>query len=108
MRDRCYAVRRYNRENDFRASGSSNWAFGKELFDIKMIKLAFEISQKLNMQSVAFDFILDKDEYKLVELSYSWPVTGLSLSPGYWDSELNWHAEDVTQPIFIIEDFINE
>ena len=108
MRNKCYAVRRYNRENDFRASGSGNWAFEKDLFDIKMIKVAFNIAKKLDVQSVAFDFIRDGDEYKIVEMSYTWPIHGSDLCPGYWDNNLNWHAKKVTSGVFIIQDFIEE
>ncbi len=108
MRDRCYAVRRYNRKNDFRASGSGEWAFGKELFDIKLIKQAFEIAKKLNLQSIAFDFLKDNDSYKVVEMSYCWSYGGSGLVPGYWDPELNWHDEEVNSRNFIIEDFILE
>lgn len=42
--NRCTAIRRYNRKNDFRTSGSGDWDFDKQLFDKEMIKLAFEIT----------------------------------------------------------------
>ena len=108
MRDKCYAVRRYNRENDFRASGSGNWAFEKELFDLKAIKLALEVARKLNTQSVAFDIIRDGDEFKIVEMSYCWTVGGLNRTQGYWDFDLNWYAKEVTSQAFMVEDFIKE
>ena len=106
--ERCTAVRRYNRKNDFRASGSGNWAFDKNLFDIKMIKLAFEIAEKLNLQSVAFDFIVDNNEYKVVEMSYCWPTEGSELYSGYWDRNMNWHEGDIISENFMIDGFINE
>ena len=106
--NRCTAVRRYNRKNDFRASGSGDWSFERELFDPEMIKLAFEIAEKLNLQSVAFDFIVDKDQYKLVEMSYCWPTEGSELYSGYWDRNLNWHEGNVTSENFMISDFISK
>jgi len=104
----CTAVRRYNRKNDFRASGSGDWSFERKLFDHEMIKLAFEIAGKLNLQSVAFDFIVDKDQSKVVEMSYCWPTEGSELYSGYWDRNLNWHEGNVTSENFMISDFISK
>jgi len=107
--DRCFAVRRYTRKNDFRASGSGIKAYDKELFDHQFIRLAFETTKKLGAQSVAFDFIWDGDIPKIVEISYCF-ITGAFYDdcPGYWDSNLVWHAKNVNPQYFMIEDFLKE
>jgi glutathione synthase/RimK-type ligase-like ATP-grasp enzyme len=107
--DRCFGVRRYCRKNDFRASGSGIKAYESVLFDKKYIKSAFEITKKLKMQSVAYDYILDKSEPKIVEISYCFAMgSSYDDCPGYWDSNLNWHQKIVNPQYFMIEDFIEE
>ncbi len=105
--DRCFAVRRYTRENDFRASGSGIKAYEPELFDKQSIKIAFEIANKLEAQSVAFDFIWDDKIPKIVEISYCFVMGAFyDTCPGYWDSNLQWHQTKVDPQRFMIEDFI--
>jgi hypothetical protein len=106
--NRCFGLRRYNRKNDFRASGSGIIAYEPTLFEPKCVKIAFDIAKKLNTQSIALDFIWDKDIPKIVEISYCF-VMGKVYDdcPGYWDDNLNWHNAKVNPQYFIIEDFIN-
>ena len=105
--DRCFALRRYCRTGDFRASGSGIIAYNPEYFDKKMIKTSFEISTKLETQSLALDFIWEGGNHKLVEISYCF-IMGRFYDdcPGYWDNKLNWHSSEVNPQIFMIEDFI--
>ncbi|WP_201588674.1 ATP-grasp domain-containing protein [Psychrobacter pulmonis] len=85
------AERRLVRKGDFRASGSGK--FDYENINTTVIQLAFEVANKLDLQSVAFDFVLDKKSKPLIiEISYGFGTEGISLAPGYWDNNLNWHA----------------
>jgi len=107
--DRCFGVRRYCRKDDFRASGSGIKAYEPELFDNKCIQSAFEIVKKIKTQSIAFDFIWDGKEPKIVEMSYCFVIGSFyDNCPGYWDSNLTWHEKIVNPQYFIIEDFIEE
>lgn len=106
---RCFGVRRFTRGNDFRASGSGIKAYEKELFDLECIKIAFDITQKLGLQSVAFDFIWDKDIPKIVEISYCFIMGSFyDTCPGYWDNDLVWHQKEVNPQYFMMEDFLQE
>ena len=91
--NRCFGGLRYNRKNDFRASGSDSFHFAPELFDLDFVKLAFDISKKLQTQSLAFDFLQHNNEYRLVEISYCFPANGFNERYGYWDQNLKWHEE---------------
>lgn len=106
--NRCFGVRRYCRTGDFRASGSGLLAYEPELFDPQCIRIAFETARKLKSQSVAFDFVNDHGQYKMVEISYAF-VSGKFYDNclGYWDSDLLWHERTVNPQYFIIEDFLN-
>jgi hypothetical protein len=106
---RCFAVRRYCRKGDFRASGSGVKAYEPELFDKKFIQLAFQTAEKLKTQSIAFDFIWESQEPKIIEMSYCF-IMGAFYDdcPGYWDNNLNWHEKKVNPQYFMIEDFIEK
>lgn len=89
--DRAWAFKRFNRPNDFRASGSNNYDTRRDQLDMRMIKLAFEISHKLGFQSMAYDFVYDEDKNpSLVEISYTYGDYP-EFSTGYFDPDLNWH-----------------
>lgn len=108
--NKAFALRRKNRENDFRASGSGLISYDKELFPQKTIQIAFSTSRKIKSQSLAFDFIYDKEKNPLiVEISYVY-VMGVAYDncSGYWDENLNWHPDNVNPQRYIIEDFIAE
>ncbi|MEQ8704186.1 MAG: hypothetical protein RIC19_09720 [Phaeodactylibacter sp.] len=91
---KAFGLRRYVRKNDFRASGSGSFAYERELFDERCIKLSFEMTEKIGSQCAAYDFVFGKnDEPLVVEISYGFSPAGYEDCPGYWDSDLNWHEE---------------
>jgi len=106
--NRAFALRRFVRENDFRASGSGVFEYKKVNFNIKAIKIAFETANKIGAQSIAFDFVYKNKNPLIVEISYAYSMgAAYDNCPGYWDSDLNWYDEPVNPQYFIIEDFIN-
>lgn len=106
--DRAVAAKRINRKNDFRASGSHHATFDKKQIDIDYIKVAFEISQKLKMQSVAFDFLKNVDgEIMLSEISYCCGNKDYGQLGGFWTKDLIWHnCSEFNYCDWIIEDLI--
>jgi hypothetical protein len=107
--DRAFGFTRKNRYNDFRASGS-----GMVVYDLKMIpssalKIALDISKKCNFQSMAYDFLLDKNgNPKIGEISYCYVNKAIYNCPGYWDRKLNWHEGHYWPEDLILEDFLRE
>lgn len=90
---RAHAFRRFNRPNDFRASGSNLWDLDKDKIDLRMVKIALNITKHFGFQSMAYDFLLDeKNEPKIIEISYLYGGAGYpDFMNGYWDEDLNWH-----------------
>jgi len=89
---RAYAFIRYNRPNDFRASGSNDWSIDHDKINMEFVKIAFKVSKKLGFQSMAYDFIYDeKHNPVIVEMSYCYGDYP-EFSTGYWDEGLVWHA----------------
>lgn len=88
---RAFAVKRFVRENDFRASGSGAIEFSREAMDERCVALAFEVNKKLSAQVVAYDFVYDEAGNPLiVEICYGCAVEFYDPCPGYWDEGLNW------------------
>lgn len=106
--NRAYAFIRYNRPNDFRASGSNNWSIDHEKIDMDFVKIAFEISKKFGFQSMAYDFIYDKDRKPVIgEISYCFGDYP-EFSTGYWNEDLKWHEGHFLPQYFELVDLLNK
>lgn len=104
--NRAFGIKRNNRKNDFRASGSGDKEYDKNVIAPEYIKLAFDLNAKLKMQSVAFDFIGRPDHIRMIEFSYTWALDSFGKHPGYWDNNLNWIEGKFIPADFIIKDLI--
>lgn len=86
----AFGEKRYVRKNDFRASGSGNFSYDN--IDERIVKVAFDVAKKLQLQSVAFDFVLDENNMpKIIEMSYGFGTKGAKKCPGYWTDDMQWH-----------------
>lgn len=84
--------RRYCRKGDFRASGSGDFEYVK--IEPEILKIAFNMAEKLKLQSVAFDFIYEDAQPLIVEISYGFGTHGIRNSGGYYTRDFQWHATD--------------
>lgn len=99
---RAAAARRMVRKNDFRASGNGNFCYDN--INLKAVEIAFNIAEKLKLQSVAFDFVEDEHSNpSIIEISYGFGTSGIIKVLGYWDSTLKWHNEEFKPQECIIE-----
>lgn len=90
--ERAFAFRRFNREGDFRASGSGKIDYNIKEIDLRTIEIAFSISKKLGFQSMAYDFLFNEDKgLEICEISYTYVDKAVYDCPGFWDQSLNWH-----------------
>lgn len=107
--DRCFGLRRYNRKNDFRASGSGLLGYEKQFFNLEAIEIAFNASSKLKTNVITFDFLNDYDDKPvIVEISYGFSIKAYDQCVGYWDRSLNWHAGEKIFQDIMIEDIIKD
>lgn len=106
--NRCIGLRRFCRDGDFRASGSGIWDYNPEYVNKDAIKIAFEVAGKIKAQSLAFDFVIENQMPKIIEISYCFPLRANKNAPGYWDENLIWHDGKVNAEEYIIEDFIKK
>lgn len=105
--NKAFALKRMVRKNDFRASGSGNFRYAREEFDERCIRIAFDLTDKLRAQCVAYDFVFDKNNKPLiVEISYGFTKEVYDPCPGYWDKELNWHQGKFNPYGWMVESLI--
>lgn len=98
--------KRFVRTNDFRASGSGKSVFEDQYADKRILQIAFTIAEKLQMQSVALDFIISShtNEVYVIEMSFAFPrIKFLEDAGGFWTRDLCWHHGKVQLPRWIIE-----
>lgn len=104
---RAFAFIRYNRTNDFRASGSGLIDYNKEYIPLDVIKLALKISTENKFQAMAYDFLKDKNGNHLInEISYSFRSDPVTNCNGYWDEYLNFIERRISPEEAEVEDFI--
>jgi hypothetical protein len=90
--NRAFGLKRYVRNQDFRASGSGNFGYAPHLFDSKCIEFAFQITEKVKTQAGVYDFVFDNSKQPLlIEMSYGFLAEGYDRCPGYWDRNGNFH-----------------
>lgn len=108
--DKCIAMIRKCRMNDFRASGGHLDDFTKENIPKDVIKLAFKVADVMNSQNCALDFVRDRNtgDLFLIENSYCYGVDDDEFQHGYWDRNAVWHNEKFNGLDWIIEEVINE
>lgn len=103
---RAFGFRRLNRPGDFRASGSGKNDPDPEKIDKRCIQMAFEISEKLDSQSMAYDFLMKDGEPVLTEMSYTFIDRLVWDCPGYWRRDLSWVPGHKWPEEAQVEDFL--
>lgn len=106
--ERADAFRRFVRKGDFRASGSHLWDTDKSKIDMRMIKIAHQVSSYYGFQSMAYDFIYDQRGMPvIIEMSYTYgDPDDPDFNQGYWDKDLVWHSGQFKTRELIMEDLL--
>ena len=108
--DRAFAFRRFNRPDDFRASGSGRIDHDSKAIDLACIQVAFDAARKLKSQSMAFDFMFRGSQKVPVvgEISYCYADWAVEKCSGHWDSSLGWHEGRLWPEEAHVEDFLQQ
>jgi len=106
--NRAFGFIRYNRSNDFRASGSGKIDYNLNKIPLDAIKIAHRISMQNSFQSMAYDFLYDKSGKLVIsEISYCFQNLAVYNCPGYWNRELKWCEGHFWPEEVQINDFIH-
>ena len=82
--NRAFAFRRFNRPNDFRASGSGLIDWDPASIDLRFVRLAFQTAYALQTQSCAIDGLYRNDQCVVGEISYTYVSWAVQACPGHW------------------------
>jgi glutathione synthase/RimK-type ligase-like ATP-grasp enzyme len=111
--NRAFAFRRFNRPNDFRASGSGLIDWDPAQIDLGMVRLAFRVARQLGTQSVAIDGLRRGEERLINEISYTYVSWLVRDCPGHWvlsgdpaSGRLDWVEGHMTPEEAIFKDFV--
>jgi glutathione synthase/RimK-type ligase-like ATP-grasp enzyme len=112
--NRAFAFRRFNRDDDFRASGSGKIDWNPKVVDQGFLRVAFKTSQVLRMQSCAIDGLYRGDAQVIAEISYTYVSEAVYNCPGYWvldgdpqTGTLNWIDGHMWPEKAQIQDFLH-
>lgn len=113
--NRAFAFRRFNRPNDFRASGSGRVDWDHAAVDQDAVTVAFDVARALKTQSVAVD-VLRRDGRPVVsEISYYYEGWAVAACPGHWRRDergagggLEWVSGPLSPEAAILTDFLRE
>ncbi len=106
--NRAFGFRRFNRDGDFRSSGSGKIDYDVHSIDMNFVRKAFEMSLKCGFQSMAYDFLYDLEgKNSFCEMSYTYVDTAIFNCPGYWDNNLNWHEGHFWPQYFHVMDALH-
>jgi hypothetical protein len=104
--NRAFGFRRFNRDGDFRASGSGKIDYDPQGVDPAFVKLAFETARKLGTQSCAIDGLWRGQEAVVGEISYTYVTSAVYQCPGHWDPDLKWHKGQMWPEDAQVKDFL--
>ena len=111
--NRAFAYRRFNRPNDFRASGSGNFSVKAEDIDPRFVRLAFSVARRIRSQSCAIDGMYRAGECVAGEISYTYVSWMVHSCPGHWelqgeaaDGELLWKSGQMWPEEAQVQDFL--
>jgi glutathione synthase/RimK-type ligase-like ATP-grasp enzyme len=111
--NRAFGFRRFNRPDDFRASGSGRIDWNPAAIDHDSVRLAFTAAQQLRTQSLAVDVLRREGKPVLTEISYYYEAWAVQACPGHWvlqgdaiSAELQWVDGEMRPEDAILEDFL--
>lgn len=113
--NRAFAYRRFNRPDDFRASGSGLRDDDPSQISPEFVRLAFRVARALEMQSCAVDCMWKDGRPIIGEVSYYYEAWIVADCPGHWElsgdpatGELAWVDGRTRPEDAIVTDFLEQ
>lgn len=103
---RAFGYRRWNRADDFRASGSGHNDYDPAEIDRACVVAAFGAARALGTRCMAFDFIYDGDQPVITEISWTFVPSYVQRCPGHWTPDLAWVPGHVWPQDAQVDDFL--
>ncbi|MGB0879300.1 MAG: ATP-grasp domain-containing protein [Polaribacter sp.] len=104
--NKAFAIKRFNRKNDFRASGSGVISYDNNEIDLNMLKIAFETSKKLKFQCIAYDFAYNNKQPQIIEVCFGFSMLAYDKCPGYWNNKIEFIKTKFNPQYWMIEQLL--
>ena len=104
--DRAFAFRRFNRPNDFRASGSGIRDLDPAGIAADAVQLAFRPARAVGAASLCVDVLRRGSEPVISEMSYYYEGFKVEACPGHWTAGGAWHEGQLHPAKAILDDFL--
>jgi len=107
--DRAFGYRRFNRDDDFRASGSGKADWDPSTIELDAVRLGYEVAAKLGTQSVAIDVLRKDGAPAIIEINYAFLAWLVAECPGHWrldGNDLQWIEGQLRPEDAIFDDFV--
>jgi len=111
--DRAFVFRRFNRPNDFRASGSGRIDWNPCEVGEDAVRLAYRVARQLQAQTVAVDVLRRGTKPVIGELTLSYASWAVRDCPGHWvlhgspeSGRLEWVEGSMEPADAIFADFV--
>ncbi len=103
--DKLSYIGRRARKKDFRASGSGDLFFDREIVSKDIFDAAFQTSDRARFQCMGYDFVVDRRDGrgKILEISFGFSHLALLQAGGYWDRESIWHDDPLNAPYEVMD-----
>lgn len=107
--NKAFALKQFNRKNDFRASNSGHFVYERNEIDIRTVEIALDVSKTLKSASTSYDFVFDEEGNPfIIEMGYGFINSVYEKCPGYWDAKLDWHEGAFNPQHWIIKRIIEQ
>ncbi|MDG2383981.1 MAG: hypothetical protein P8N76_20080 [Pirellulaceae bacterium] len=107
--DHAFGFKRMVRGGDFRASGSGLLDYSPAEIDHRCLRIAFELTDRLDAQCLAFDFVNDQQgEPRVIEMSYAFVPEAVYNANGWWDRNLTWHEGGIWPQDVILQNTLDQ
>lgn len=104
--NKAFYLKRMVRKGDFRASGSGNIIYKKDVHTEDCVRIAFEIEKKIGSQCTAYDFVFQNGEPLIVEISYGFAMRGYDNCEGYYTEDMQFHLGQFNPQSWMVENLI--
>jgi glutathione synthase/RimK-type ligase-like ATP-grasp enzyme len=111
--DRAFVFRRFNRPNDFRASGSGLFDWNPDAVGEDAVRLGYRVARRLGSQTLTVDILRRGGEPVIIELGVAYASWCVRDCPGHWalhgspdSGSLEWKEGSMEPADAIFADFV--
>lgn len=104
---KAFGIKRMNRKNDFRASGSGFVNYNPKHFDEDILSRSFFLADKLDSKLLSIDYLYGEQPV-IIEINFGYNRRVYEKCEGYWDRNLNWHEGPINPEQWMVDAVVRQ